>query len=187
MLELTAKQVEQALPKIVKPLAKYLWLQGRAAKLRNPELDEEFCRRFSGFYRLRARDAAWRQTYFTMMGEMRDDRSDFRGCLTRFHAATGRVEASFASKLLATLDPTLPVLDSVVLGHLGLKLPAQYEIDRIEKTTAVYQRLTDEMVEYVNSTSGAKVLAAFRCYSDDFRRADLTEIKIVDLVLWQIR
>jgi hypothetical protein len=187
MLELTEIQVAQALPKIVKPLEKYLWLQSRAAKLLNPQTDEEFCRRFSGFYRLRARDAAWRQAYFILMGEMRDGRRDFRACLSRLHATTGRVEASFASKLLATLDPTLPVLDSVVLGHACLKLPAWNEVDRIEKSTAVYQRLTDKMVEYVNSASGGRVIAAFRRYSDDFRNAALTDMKIVDLVLWQIR
>jgi len=32
-------------------------------------------------------------------------------------AVTGRIEASFTSKLLATLDPTLPVIDTIVLGH----------------------------------------------------------------------
>jgi hypothetical protein len=66
-------------------------------------------------------------------------------------------------------------------------LPAWNEIDRIEKTTVVYQRLTDRMVEYVNSASGRRVIAAFRRYSDEFRNAALTDMKIIDLVLWQIR
>ncbi|MGX1110561.1 MULTISPECIES: hypothetical protein [Bradyrhizobium] len=187
MLELTEEKVLKALPKIVRPLEKYLWLQSRAAELKNPEVDEEFCRRFSGFYRLRARDAAWRRAYFALMGEVRGTAPDFRTCLTRLHAMTGRVEASFASKLLATLNPTLPVLDSVVLGHLSLKLPAWNATDRIEKSAAIYGRLTDRMVEYVHSAGGGSMIAAFRGYSDDFRRAAVTDMKIVDLVLWQMR
>jgi hypothetical protein len=59
------------------------------------------------------------------MSEMRDNLLDFRTCLTRIHVATGNVEASFASKLPATLNPTLPVLESVVLGLVTVKtLPA---------------------------------------------------------------
>jgi hypothetical protein len=50
-----------------------------------------------------------------------------------------------------------------------------------------YQRLTDRMVEYVNSASGRRVIAAFRRYSDNFRNAALTDLKIIDLVLWQNR
>jgi hypothetical protein len=97
------------------------------------------------------------------------------------------VEASFVSKLLATIDPQLPVLDSVVLGHLRLSLPPWNATNRLGKSTAVYQDLTGRMIEYVNSTSGGRVISAFRGYSDHFRNAALTNMKIVDLVLWQIR
>jgi len=188
MLNITEPQVIRALPKIEKPLKKYLWLQERMGQLRNPELDEEFCRAFSGFYRVRARNTTWRRAYFSLLGEMRSSRSDFRTCLTRLHAATGRIEASFASKLLATLDPTLPVLDSVVLGHLGLRLPAwKKNNDRVEGAIAIYEELTNTIGAYLSSASGKRVVAAFRQYSDDFRNAIVTDMKIVDLVLWQTR
>jgi hypothetical protein len=39
------------------------------------------------------------------------------------HRTTGRCEASFASKLSATIGPTMPVIDSVVLRNLNLRLP----------------------------------------------------------------
>src|ERR1700756_3271773 len=96
VLNFTDDQVRGALPKIAKPLKKYLWLQDRIANLRSPEADDEFCRRYSGFYRLRARNSAWRRAYFTLMGEMRDNVPDFHTCLTQLQAATGGVEASFA-------------------------------------------------------------------------------------------
>jgi hypothetical protein len=47
-----------ALPKISEPLKRYLWLRERRAKLTDPAADDEFCRKFSLFYRVRARDAS---------------------------------------------------------------------------------------------------------------------------------
>jgi hypothetical protein len=187
MVEITDEQLAQALRNIEEPLKKYLWLQERVGKLAHPEDDHEFCRKFSGFYRVRARNADWRHAYFSLMGEMRSRNADFRTCLMRLYDKTGRVEASFISKLLATLDPTLPVLDSVVLKHLRLKLPVWNDTDRIEKSAGVYHKLTHKMIETVNSAAGKRMIAAFRQYSNNFRNADMTDMKIVDLILWQIR
>jgi hypothetical protein len=184
MVTLTDDQVAQALPKIEKPLRTYLWLQDRAATLINPEGEEEFCRKFSGFYRVRARDAGWRSAYFGLMRELRGQPLHFKTCLTRLQSVTGRIEASFASKLLATLDPNLPVIDKIVLGHLGLRLPSWGASDRIEKATNVYQALTETLAEYVGSSSGKRAIAAFRA---TYGGAQVTDVKIVDLILWQTR
>jgi hypothetical protein len=184
MMEFNEDQVAQALQKIGKPLKKYLWLQERVTTLTNLQSDEDFCRRFSGFYRVRARDAAWRSAYFGLMGELRGQPLDFRKCLTRLQTVTGRIEASFTSKLLATLDPNLPVIDSVVLGHLGLRLPPWGAPDRIEKATDVYRSLTDALAEYISSAAGKRAIAAFRAA---YRDTQITDVKIIDLFLWQTR
>src|ERR1700731_656546 len=97
MLEIADDQLARALPRIEEPLKKYLWLQERAEKLADPEEDHEFCRKFSGFYRVRARGADWRHAYFSLMGEMRDRHTDFRTCLSRLYDKTGRLQASFTS------------------------------------------------------------------------------------------
>jgi hypothetical protein len=184
MVTLTDEQVAQALPKIGKPLQKYLWLQERATALNNTQADEDFCRKFSGFYRVRARDAAWRSAYFGLMGELRGEPLDFRICLTKVQTVTGRIEASFASKLLATLDPNLPVIDKIVLGHLGLRLPSWGVPNRIEKAVSVYRSLTDALAEYIRSEPGKRAIAAFRTA---YPEARITDVKIVDLILWQTR
>jgi hypothetical protein len=184
MVTLTDEQIALALPKIGKPLRQYQWLQERAATLTDPQADEEFCRKFSVFYRIRARDAAWRTNYFRLMVELRGQPLDFKICLTRLQSLTGQIEASFASKLLATLDPTLPVIDKIVLGHLGLRLPTWGISDRIEKATNVYRSLTNELREYIGSAPGKRAIASFRvAYSE----AQVTDVKIVDLILWQTR
>jgi hypothetical protein len=183
MLAITDEQLAQALPKISNPLDQYLELQELVVDFNNSESETKFRRKFGNFYRIRGRDAPWRHAYFDLLVQMRGKPLDFRDCLSRLQSATGQVEASFASKLLATLDPTRPVIDKIVLGHLGLKLP-YYGANRIGKATGVYQSLTDELVAYMNSRPGKHAVAAFReCY----REAAVTDIKIIDLILWQTR
>jgi hypothetical protein len=118
------------------------------------------------------------------MGELRDQPVDFRICLTRLQSVTDRIEASFASKLLATLDPNLPVIDKIVLGHLGLRLPSWGVPDRTEKTTSVYRSLTDTLAQYIIPAPGKRAIAAFRAA---YPETQITDVKIVDLILWQTR
>jgi hypothetical protein len=48
---------------------------------------------------------------------------EFPEALREISRRTGRIEASFSSKLVATLSPTKPVIDRFVLENFELKLP----------------------------------------------------------------
>ena len=48
---------------------------------------------------------------------------NFPEALRALRERTGRLEASFASKLVATLDPNKPVIDKFVLSNFNLRLP----------------------------------------------------------------
>ncbi len=50
----------------------------------------------------------------------------------------GRIEASFASKLIATIDPEKPVIDRYVLKNIGLKMPYAYTKDRFNRIIKLY-------------------------------------------------
>jgi hypothetical protein len=117
LIHLTSEQIESALPRVERGLRKYWWLQSELAK-REVVTDQEYQRIFVGFYRVR-RNAAWRQAFFRLLQEAMTSRPTITRVLRRIHEATGRIEASFASKLVATIDPDLPVIDAVVLGNLG--------------------------------------------------------------------
>ena len=86
----------------------------------NVATDADYQRRFNALYGVR-RNAQWRDVYFTLL-EARKLQSDVRflSVLTAIRDATGRVEASFASKLVATIDPTRAIYDSIVRRNLGL-------------------------------------------------------------------
>jgi hypothetical protein len=65
----------------------------------------------------------WQEVFYGLMARAKHQDLPFHEVLHALHDATGRHEASFASKLVATFDPSKPVIDAVVLKNVGLRLP----------------------------------------------------------------
>jgi hypothetical protein len=66
---------------------------------------------------------------------------EFPQARNEINRRTGRLEASFASKLVATLNPSAPVIDRFVLQNFGLKLPSWSSRDREFRTVDIYRAL----------------------------------------------
>ena len=116
-------QIERALPRVECGAGEYRQLQSELRD-RDVSRDHDYQRRFVGFYRVR-RDARWRDAFFQMLQSCKSQPLTIEAVLHRLHEATGQVEASFASKLVATINPNLPVIDSVVLRNLGHQASGQ--------------------------------------------------------------
>jgi hypothetical protein len=180
---LSREQIDAALPAVARGLTKYLWLQ---ANLRRCDVsqDKEYQRRFNGFYRVR-RSTAWQGTFYQLLEAGKTSLPSLATVLTVLHQRTGRVEASFGSKLLATLDPTLPVIDSVVLGNLGLKLPVSGPVpERVQSIIALHDRMRRLYAEWLDTPQGRYLIAHF---TNRYPRAAVSPVKMLDLVLWQTR
>lgn len=182
MLTITKDQIDAALPRISVGLAKYMWLQAELPA-RDVSRDGEYQKRFGGFYRVR-RNAAWRSAYFQILERAKSTPISFEEALRSLHTSTGRVEASFASKLVATFDPLQPVIDSVVLGNLGLRLPTQSSVNRFAGVISLHQQLDRLYSTYLASEAGRQLVARFR---QAYPREKITELKMLDFVLWQSR
>lgn len=181
-MTLSQEEVIKALPLVAVGLAKYRWLQAEAPR-RDVSADPEFQKRFGGFYRVR-RNAEWRAAYFRLLEDAKSSPMSFADTLRALHRATDRVEASFASKLVATADPSQPVIDSKVVGNLGLKAPKATAPDRLEQLAALHQRLADIYAVYLSTADGRQVIEMFERH---YPCTGLTEVKMLDLVLWQVR
>ena len=162
-------------------LQQYEWLQARVAAEGDFAQDPEFRRHFNRFYRVR-RDPQWRDSFYGLMRRGRRDPLEFRAVLDALHTVTNRYEASFASKLVATLDPSKPVIDRFVLKNTGLRLPAPAAANRAERICQVYEELISGFSAFLNSEPGHYLVDQFkRTYPD----ATVTNVKMLDLVLWQ--
>lgn len=100
--------------------------------------DQEFQKLFNGFYRIRQRKQEFYQAYYLILEESKGKSCSFGEILEKIYNETGRFEASFSSKLFATVASYKPVWDSFVLQNLGLKAPYTNDKRRMEKIIILY-------------------------------------------------
>lgn len=165
---------------IAKGLKKYQWIMDALHKV-NVADDEAFQKSFNGFYRVRQRNADFYQCYYTYMERQKNNAAlTFREVLTDLYRQTGRMEASFSSKLLATVRPEMPIWDAMVLKNLGLKAPPTYARDRLDKIVSVYDAIC-QWYETDKARGYAELIDRL------FPGTDLTATKKADFILWQMR
>lgn len=183
MIELDRASIDRALPLVAKGLAQYWRLQS-ALPVTNVAHDRDFQRAFNAFYRVR-RDARWQSTFYRILEQSKGKGPSFAEVLRALLAATGRVEASFASKLVASVDPATPVIDAFVLKNLGLRLPRPGPIEiRLARIVELHDRIRWIFSDYLGSDMGRHLVARFeKSYPD----RHVTQVKMLDLVLWQAR
>ncbi|WP_028453002.1 hypothetical protein [Chitinilyticum aquatile] len=181
-IQLSTAQIDAALPKIEAGLKQYLWLQARVSI--DPFFEDvEFRRRYNHFYRVR-RGPAWQNTFYSLMAQAKREQLQFQEVLDLLLEATGRYEASFASKLIATLQTSKPVIDSVVLKNLGLRLPSPNVLDRGPKICKLHAELEHMFASYLQTSTGKYLVQEFnRAYPN----TGTSDEKKLDLVLWQTR
>src|ERR1700675_1786990 len=158
---LTRQETHPAIPKVAAGLAKYQHLR-RLIRTR-PRFAHEraFQKAFNGFYRVR-RNAEWQRVFYATLSHCHHHPLTFAQVLRRIRRTTGRTEASFASKLVATLDASQPVIDSVVLAKLGLSLPAAHDARRQEQIVQIHALLRRRYVKFLKTASGRYLVSWFR-------------------------
>lgn len=188
-MPLNRHAIEQAIQKLVTTdsVARYLWIQDHFLEC-DVTSDRTFQKNFNRFYRIRQQSESWYGAFFECFEQFKDVRSkvEFSQVLKAINERTKRFEASFSSKILATIDPSKPVLDKFVLQYWNLKLPYAHKRDRFDRIVEVYQALERKMLELLTSVDGQIVITIF-----DERLPQvctkLSSMKKLDLILWQQR
>jgi hypothetical protein len=179
---LADNQIENALDCVKRGLDSYLKLQ-REVRSCNARTDEEFQKSFNGFYRVR-RNAQWRAAYFDLLESAKVTGIDFARALREINERTRKIEASFASKLVATLDPSKPVIDKFVLQYFKISLPRWGSPERELKTVDLYHLLCENYQDLMQSPTGTLIRELF---DSRYPSSGVTELKKTDFVLWQLR
>lgn len=182
MAELTRTQIEEALPRVARGLEQYLWLQDHRDS-GDILTDPVYRKRFNGFYRVR-RATEWQDMFYRLLQRKRAQPVTFGQVLRALHRATGRHEASFASKLVATIRPEMPVIDSVVLKNLGLSLPRYNAPNRLARLDRLHKTIASSFRAFLRTERGRYLVKRFR---EEYPHARISKVKMVDLVLWQTR
>ena len=152
--------------------------------------DEEsgFQKLLNGYYNVR-RPEEWRRDYYSLFQEVREAPSpQYKQILRGIYERTGQVEASFATKMLATIDSSMPVWDRRVITALkryDASLPVVSTVTvggRIEKAIAGYNALCEACNDLLTGPVGKRCIERFDKWLGAY--SDISSMKKLDVILW---
>jgi len=183
-LENAVKKVDNILLTLDEPVKKYLSIQEHVNSC-NVQQDLDFQREFNGFYRIAHRSKEWYITFYSYFESAKEILPSFEEAIHHICENTGKVETSFVSKMIATINPELPIIDKYVLEYFGLTMPYIKNVaDREKKAVETYNALCHEYSEIMKSQE-AKIFCDK--FDKKFSLNKISNVKKIDFILWKIR
>lgn len=142
----------------------------------------DFQRVFNGFYVVRGRNAEWRKIYYDLFERMKSEQATFEKIITALYEKTGCVEASFSSKMLATLDADRPMWDRFVLQSLDLKLEGKNQDEKVKNAITIYEGIEKWYSYYLNTVNASHCLQVFDQMMPQYQW--ISSVKKIDCFLW---
>ena len=165
-------------------LARGLGLDRYSEIMHGDPSSPDFQRLFNGYYRIR-RNEEWRRHYYKLFGKAQIEHFSFEQIINELYDLTGNVEASFSSKMLATIDASNPVWDQYVLQNLGLKLSGKAKKEKLQNAVGLYDQIVKWYVDYLKTDAARKNIAEFDRLLPDY--AWVSDTKKIDCLLWSKR
>ena len=159
----------------------------------NVSTDIEYQKNYNSYYRVR-RDRNWLKAYYDFMEIHKTDHDiSFEKILREIssvphNAKNGTIksiEASFASKMLATINPNYPIWDSQVIRALDISIdPTLIGEDKIMAYVEAYTKLTREIGDFIKTAEGLMCIKQFDATFPNLTY--LNSFKKIDYYLWNI-
>lgn len=146
--------------------------------------NEAFQKRFTGFYRVRRSKERFLQKYYSLMQSLKNKETSYKEIINCLYTFEGKIEASFSSKLLATLNPEMPIWDQYVLANAGIESPKPYNVT-IEMCINKYETLKMFYKNFLKSEKALNMISEFNERLPEYQH--FTNIKKIDLMFWQRR
>jgi len=163
--------------------AKYDFLMKRFLKT-DVSKDEEFQKKFTGFYHIRRSKELFLKRYYTYMEFLKGKTFSYEDIIREVNTFLGTIEPSFSSKMLATLNPNMPVWDQYVLLNAGIEKPQPYSVT-INKCVRTYEKVVEFYSKLLDSDESNEMIRLFDEKMPSYNY--FTPIKKIDLMLWQKR
>ncbi len=144
----------------------------------------DFQRLFNGFYLVR-RNAEWREIFYDLFEAVKGKNPTFAEIITHLYKKTGNIEASFSSKMLATICHDKPIWDRYVVQNLQLKLEGDTKEEKLANAIKLYSDIEEWYEEFLQTEQAKECIAGFDAALPEY--AWLSDIKKVDSILWSIR
>ena len=178
MRRLCAKEI------IEKQLARSMGLDRYDEIMHGDPRSESFQRLFNGYYRIR-RNQEWRKLFYNLFVTAKTHHYTFEQIITALFDATGNVEASFSSKMLATIDPSKPIWDQYVLQNLGLELTGKTQEEKLQNAIALYDAILSWYDGYLQTDEAYENILEFDRWLPQY--SWVSNVKKIDCLLWSKR
>ena len=159
----------------------------------NISTDSNYQKNFNSYYRVR-RDRNWLKEYYDFMeNHKNDDNISFEKILRKISSVPHKakngmitsIEASFASKMLATINPNYPIWDSQVVKALDISIdPSLVGEEKIKAYVEAYTKLTQEIGNFIKTEEGELCIEHFDATFPNLK--NLNSFKKIDYYLWNI-
>ncbi len=113
------------------------------------------------------------------------ERFPFEQIITELYRLTGNVEASFSSKMLATIDASKPIWDQYVLQNLGLELMGKTQEEKLQNAVALYAQIMNWYADYLTTDEARENINEFDQLLPEY--AWVSDTKKIDCLLWSKR
>ena len=150
----------------------------------NVSTDLDFQRIFNAFYRVR-RNAEWRKTYYNLFETSKNSTPSFESIIRTMYEVTGNIEASFSSKMLATINPEMPIWDRYVVQNLCLEMRGKTKVDQLKCAVDLYDKMISWYENFLQTENGRECIAEFDRILPGY--VWMSDVKKIDFYLWSIR
>ena len=146
--------------------------------------DLDFQRTFNGFYRVR-RNAEWRKAYYDLFERVKKSNPSFEYIIRKMYEATGNIEASFSSKMLATINADMPIWDRYVVQNLCLNMKGKTKEDQLNCAINLYNQMLCWYDDFLQTENGRECISEFDRILPGY--VWMSDVKKIDFYLWSIR
>lgn len=177
-------EIQTSLLKAQKGVSQYAQLMRQFPHI-DVSSDKNFQRAYNAFYRVQRRQESWYSNYYSLMQRLKEKHATFDEVLDEIHRLTGRYEPSFASKLIATINPEKPIWDIHILSNTGHQAPSYTNKNKLSLAKEAYKSIEKWYASFIKSADGETFVSEFnRMYP---MHSDFSDLKKVDFILWQTR
>ena len=157
-------------------------------KIRSTDVssDIDFQTQFNHFYKIRQKNKNWYLKYYRLMEDLKSKESvDFSYIIKDIYGFSCCLEASFSSKMLATLNANMPVWDRFVLDNLNIKPPPYKSKERMKLMIQAYEKICNWYNDNLQAEEGMMIISIFNKKISNAN--EFSDTKKIDFVLWQSR
>ncbi len=149
------------------------------SSIKGESLRKQYC----NFYRMNRRSKEFKTSYFKIFENLKiENVDDFDLVIDKISETTNRIEASFSSKMVASINANKPLLDSIILKNLEIKLPKHGSSERTIKIKLIYKELEDNYQIFLKTKSAKNWLNLF---DKKIGKFNISNIKKIDFIIWQ--